>query len=52
VLAAVRAARADDADLVYLAADDEDWPKHMYAKLGFDEAGRSFDFVKKPPQRA
>jgi ribosomal protein S18 acetylase RimI-like enzyme len=52
VLAAVRAARDDGADLVYLAADDEDWPKHMYAKLGFDEAGRSYDFVKKPPQRA
>jgi GNAT superfamily N-acetyltransferase len=52
VLAAVRAAREDGAGLVYLGADDEDWPKHMYAKLGFDEAGRSFDFVKKPPQRA
>ena len=52
VLAAVRAAREDGADLIYLGADDEDWPKHMYAKLGFDEAGRSFDFVKKPPQRA
>ena len=52
VLAAVRAARDGGADLVYLGADDEDWPKHMYAKLGFDEAGRSLDFVKKPPQRA
>ena len=53
VLAAVRAARDGGADLVYLGADDEDWPKHMYAKLGFDEVGRSFDFVKKPPdQRA
>jgi ribosomal protein S18 acetylase RimI-like enzyme len=52
VLAAVGAAREDGADLVYLGADDEDWPKHLYAKLGFDEAGRSFDFVKKPPQRA
>ena len=52
VLAAVRAAREDGADLVYLGADDEDWPKLMYAKLGFDEVARSFDFVKKPPQRA
>jgi GNAT superfamily N-acetyltransferase len=53
VLAAVRAARDSGANLVFLGADDEDWPKHMYAKLGFDEAGRSFDFVKKPPdQRA
>jgi ribosomal protein S18 acetylase RimI-like enzyme len=53
VLAAVRAARDAGGDLVYLGADDEDWPKHMYAKLGFDEAGRSYDFVKEPPaQRA
>ena len=53
VLAAIREARRQGADLVYLGADDEDWPKHMYAKLGFDEAGRSYDFVKKPPdQRA
>jgi ribosomal protein S18 acetylase RimI-like enzyme len=52
VLAAVRAARENGADLIYLGVDEEDWPKHLYAKLGFDETGRSFDFVKKPPQRA
>lgn len=53
VLAAVRAAREDGTGLVYLGADDEDWPKHLYAKLGFDEVGRTYDFVKKPPdQRA
>ncbi len=51
VLAAVRAAREDGADLVFLGADDEDWPKHLYAKLGFDEVGRFIDFVKEPPQR-
>lgn len=51
VLAAVRAAREGGADLVYLGADDEDWPKQMYAKLGFDEAGRSYDFVRKPPDQ-
>jgi GNAT superfamily N-acetyltransferase len=53
ILAAVRAARALGAELVFLVADDEDWPKHLYGKLGFDAVGRSIDFVKKPPaQRA
>jgi GNAT superfamily N-acetyltransferase len=53
VLAAVRAAREAGADLVHLYADDEDWPKQMYAKLGFDEVDRSMSFLKVPPaQRA
>jgi GNAT superfamily N-acetyltransferase len=53
VLAAVRAAREAGADLVFLGADEEDWPKDLYGTLGFDAVGRSFDFVKKPdPQRA
>jgi GNAT superfamily N-acetyltransferase len=53
VLAAVRAARGAGADLVFLGADDEDWPKLMYGKLGFDEVAGSYDFVKRPPaQRA
>lgn len=48
VLAAVRAAREGGADLVFLVADDQDWPKHLYVKLGFDEVGRTVDFVRKP----
>ena len=48
VLAAVRAARDAGADLLFLGADDEDWPKHLYAKLGFDVVGRSVDFLRKP----
>jgi GNAT superfamily N-acetyltransferase len=52
VLAAVRAARGAGADLVFLGADDEDWPKLMYGKLGFDEVARSYDFVKRPPASA
>jgi GNAT superfamily N-acetyltransferase len=53
VLAAVRAARGAGADLVHLYADDEDWPKQMYAKLGFDEVTRTAVFRKPPPdQRA
>jgi len=52
VLAAVRAARGAGADLVFLGADDEDWPKHLYRKLGFDEVARSFDFMIRPPGSA
>lgn len=48
VLAASKAARALDADLVFLDADDEDWPKVLYGRLGFDELGRYWSFVKSP----
>ena len=52
VLAAVRAARGAGAELIFLGADYEDWPKHMYAKLGFDGVGLSIDFVRPPGTRA
>ena len=48
VLAGSRAARDAGADLVFLDADDEDWPKELYGKLGFDELGRFWSFVKSP----
>jgi GNAT superfamily N-acetyltransferase len=37
---------AADADLVWLAADDDDWPKELYAKLGFRPIGRAFVFTR------
>ena len=46
--AAIDAARADGADLIFLVADDADWPKHLYAKLGFDELGFHRQFTKVP----
>jgi ribosomal protein S18 acetylase RimI-like enzyme len=49
VRAAVAAARADAADLVWLAADADDWPQHLYAKLGFEPIGSSWLFTKLPP---
>jgi hypothetical protein len=48
VLAAADAARAEGADLVFLVADDEDWPKTLYARLGFDAAGPAWEFVRTP----
>ena len=45
---AIRQARAAGADLVFLIADDADWPKDLYAKLGFDPIGRFWQFTKPP----
>ena len=45
VLYAAGEARAAGADLVFLVADDEDWPKELYRKLGFDELGRVYEYL-------
>jgi ribosomal protein S18 acetylase RimI-like enzyme len=45
---AVREARHVGADLVFLIADDADWPKDLYAKLGFDPVSRFWQFTKPP----
>jgi uncharacterized protein (DUF952 family)/ribosomal protein S18 acetylase RimI-like enzyme len=39
VLDAVRRARASGCDLVWLIARAEDWPRHWYARIGFDDVG-------------
>jgi GNAT superfamily N-acetyltransferase len=38
--------------LIFLVADDEDWPKELYARLGFDPLGRRYVFLKPPATRA
>jgi ribosomal protein S18 acetylase RimI-like enzyme len=35
---AAAAARADGAQIVFLPADADDWPKHMYRRMGFEPA--------------
>jgi hypothetical protein len=44
VLRAAGEARAEGADLVFLVADGDDWPKELYRKLGFDTVGRLTKF--------
>ncbi|HEY3019034.1 MAG TPA: GNAT family N-acetyltransferase [Solirubrobacteraceae bacterium] len=44
VLAAVAASRAAGHDVTFLWADENDWPKTLYAKLGFDVVGRRWRF--------
>ena len=50
VLRAVAEVERAGADFVFLIADDNDWPKHLYGRLGFDEVGRKWTFLKPPPQ--
>jgi ribosomal protein S18 acetylase RimI-like enzyme len=38
-------ARGAGADLIFLVADDEDWPKELYRKLGYDELGLVYEFL-------
>jgi predicted GNAT family acetyltransferase len=45
VLRAVEEGRNAGADLVFLVADGEDWPKLLYQRLGFDEIGRCYKFA-------
>jgi hypothetical protein len=49
VLAAAAAARAARADLVWLAADADDWPQQLYAKLGFRPVGRTWQCTRLAP---
>ena len=50
VLAAIREARAAGADLVWLLADADDWPRHLYAKIGFERVGGAWQFTKLAPR--
>ena len=45
---AVEEARAGGHELVFLLADDEDWPKELYRKLGFEPVGFVWEFVREP----
>jgi GNAT superfamily N-acetyltransferase len=48
VLAAADSARGEGADLVFLLADEEDWPKELYRRLGFDAVGPEWEYVRLP----
>jgi ribosomal protein S18 acetylase RimI-like enzyme len=46
VLGALAASRAAGHDLTFLLADRDDWPRELYRKLGFDEIGRIYEFIR------
>lgn len=50
VLGATDAALAAGADLVFIVADDNDWPKGLYAKLGYEPSGYFWQFTLPPPR--
>lgn len=45
---AIKEAGAAGHNLVFLLADDEDWPKTLYAKLGFETVGYVWEFLREP----
>lgn len=45
---AVAQARTEAHDLTFIVADDNDWPKHLYAQIGFEPIGWSWAFHKGP----
>jgi ribosomal protein S18 acetylase RimI-like enzyme len=48
VLAAVREMRAARCDLVFLNALADDWPRHLYERLGFDVVRQHWSFLRTP----
>jgi ribosomal protein S18 acetylase RimI-like enzyme len=48
VLRALEAAREAGARHVFIVTDEEDWPKELYRRLGFDQIGRSWQFLRWP----
>jgi GNAT superfamily N-acetyltransferase len=44
VATAVRWALESGHDLIFLRADERDWPRDFYARMGFAEASRHFEF--------
>jgi ribosomal protein S18 acetylase RimI-like enzyme len=43
---ALAASRAAGNDLTFLMARDDDWPRELYRKLGFDEIGCAYEFIR------
>jgi GNAT superfamily N-acetyltransferase len=46
VTAALRAAFDAGHDFVFLIAEDDDWPKELYRRMGFEPLGRCYEFLK------
>jgi ribosomal protein S18 acetylase RimI-like enzyme len=44
--AAVRASLAAGDELTFLVADESDWPKDWYARLGFEPIGRRYELLR------
>jgi GNAT superfamily N-acetyltransferase len=49
---AVREATGAGHSLVFLVAEDEDWPKELYRRLGFEPRGHTWEIIREPPPTA
>jgi len=52
VMAALDAATAKGCTLSFLLADDADWPRQLYDRLGFEEIGAVYEFTRRAPVTA
>lgn len=48
VAAAADTAQTEGADHVLIVTDAADWPQELYRRLGFDEIGATYEFLKIP----
>ena len=46
VAAAADAAAAEGCEQVLIVTDAADWPQELYRRLGFDEIGATYEFLK------
>jgi GNAT superfamily N-acetyltransferase len=49
VTRAIDLARAGNHELTFIVADDNDWPKELYRRLGFEPVGRTWLFHRQRP---
>jgi ribosomal protein S18 acetylase RimI-like enzyme len=49
VLEALHRSRAAGCELIFLFAEEQDWPCRWYQRLGFGVAGRIHEFIREPP---
>jgi ribosomal protein S18 acetylase RimI-like enzyme len=52
ILRGVEEALGTEHDLVFLVAEDDDWPKILYTRLGFEPIGHTWAFLRKPAPAA
>lgn len=49
---AAEEALATGHELVFLVADADDWPRELYVRLGFEDVGRTWSFLRTPARIA
>lgn len=50
VAAAIEAAVTDGHELLFIVGEEDDWPKDLYARMGFRPIGRTWTCLREAPQ--